>query len=183
MGLTRTMRAAAVIAGAVATGLAAMPQTARASEIADLLTPGSVRPVQLLGPQRALTEEEAAALLESEGFEVVEMGRTLLGRIRIVAEGPQGSREIVLHPGDGRVLRDIFTEAERPTAVIVQAVPSAPAAVEAQVVGTEVPVQEPDGFSLLIGDPVAEPDAPPPEPAPEVGEPDAPVEVTPDPAP
>lgn len=123
MGLTRTIGAAVLLAGAFGAGMTAAPSTGHAQDGSVVIDAGSVDRVQLLGPQRMLTEEEATLLLQAEGFVIVEMGRTLLGRIRIIAEGPQGTREIVLHPSDGRVLRDIFTEAERPTAVILPAPP------------------------------------------------------------
>lgn len=139
MGLTRAKGAAAIMAGAVCAGLVAMPQAARA-DVVDKIAPESIARVQLLGPVTVLTEEEAEAMLRAEGFAVVESERTLLGRIRILAEGPQGSREIVIHPGSGRVLRDIFTEAERPTAVIVPAAPAEVATVVASLPAETPPV-------------------------------------------
>ena len=128
MGLTRTIGTAAVLVGVVATGVLSVAQAAHADGIEKMITPGSVASVQLLGDGKVLTADEAAIMLESEGFEVIETERTLLGRIRIVAEGPQGQREIVLHAGDGRVMRDIFTESERPAAVIRPAETVAPSA-------------------------------------------------------
>ena len=125
MGLAKTIGSRSVLAGAFGAGLLCMAQSAGADGIEDMLLPGSVVPVQLAGEGRVLTEDQAQRMLESEGFAVVETKRTLLGRIRIVAEGPQGQREIVLHAGDGRVMRDLFIEADRPAAVIRPAEPIA----------------------------------------------------------
>jgi len=61
-------------------------------------------------PVAALTEDEAVAMLEAEGYVVLETRRTWLGRIVITAEGKAGTREIVLHPYDGEVLRDVIVE-------------------------------------------------------------------------
>jgi len=47
--------------------------------------------------------------LQREGFTQITISRTLLGRTRIVASGPGGAREIVVHPGTGEVLRDIYS--------------------------------------------------------------------------
>ena len=47
--------------------------------------------------------------LQREGFTQINISRTLLGRTRIVASGPDGTREIVVHPGTGEVLRDIYS--------------------------------------------------------------------------
>lgn len=112
MGRQRLRGRAAILAGAIGLWVTAMPPGALASDQRDVLQPDRILPVQLLRPSAAMTEAEAKDLLRSEGFEVVQSGRTLLGRIRIVAESPEGRREIVLHPGDGRVMRDLFTEAE-----------------------------------------------------------------------
>ncbi len=46
------------------------------------------------------------AHLEAEGYRIVSVGRTLLGRTRIVAENGALLREIVLNPRSGEVLRD-----------------------------------------------------------------------------
>lgn len=44
--------------------------------------------------------------LEDMGFEVKEVSHTLLGRVRIVAEGNGVWREIILNPRTGELLRD-----------------------------------------------------------------------------
>lgn len=44
--------------------------------------------------------------LEDMGFDVKEVSQTLLGRVRIVAEGRGLWREIVINPRTGELLRD-----------------------------------------------------------------------------
>jgi hypothetical protein len=51
------------------------------------------------------------AQLQADGYEDIEVGRTWLGRIRIVAEKDEIEREIILNRGTGEVLRD-FSRAE-----------------------------------------------------------------------
>jgi hypothetical protein len=46
--------------------------------------------------------------LRRAGFAEVTVTATLLGRMRIVAEGGDGVREIVLNPRTGEVLRDLW---------------------------------------------------------------------------
>ncbi len=73
---------------------------------------------------QAVTKDQVIADLELQGFTVIEAGTTFLGRIRIMAAGPEGTREVVLNPRNGKVLRDIIVrdaggiplEAPRPTA-------------------------------------------------------------------
>lgn len=52
------------------------------------------------------TPEEIAAQLIAEGYTDVQIERTLLGRVRIVAIGADGRREIVIQPTTGAILRD-----------------------------------------------------------------------------
>lgn len=59
---------------------------------------------------QAVTEDQVIAALEEQGFTVIESGTTFLGRIRITAEGPEGTREVVLNPRNGKVLRDIIID-------------------------------------------------------------------------
>lgn len=75
---------------------------------------------------QAVTEDQVIADLKGDGFTVIESGTTLLGRIRITAAGPEGTREVVLNPRNGKVLRDIIIE-EKPRAAAT--VPVAPAPV------------------------------------------------------
>lgn len=46
-------------------------------------------------------------MLRQDGFDRVEVGRTWLGRTRIVATGDEGRREIVFNPRTGEILRDL----------------------------------------------------------------------------
>ena len=46
------------------------------------------------------------AQLSAQGYEVVYMQRTWLGRMRVVAENDAIRREIVFNPGTGEILRD-----------------------------------------------------------------------------
>lgn len=59
---------------------------------------------------QAVTEDQLIAALEQQGFTVIEAGTTFLGRLRITAEGPEGTREVVLNPRNGKVLRDIILD-------------------------------------------------------------------------
>lgn len=175
MGLKRTIGAAVLLAGAIGAGITAGSSAVHAQDGVIGIDTGSIERVQLLGPQRALTEDEAALLLRAEGFEIVEMGRTLLGRIRIIAEGPQGTREIVLHPGDGRVLRDVFTETEQPTAVILPAEP-----LEVTVALTPEPPATADTPPVVEEEPQVEVQTVPPSDAPAdvaAGSPEGPPEM------
>jgi len=44
--------------------------------------------------------------LRLDGYEDIEVTRTWLGRVRIVAEKGEIEREVILHPRTGEVLRD-----------------------------------------------------------------------------
>lgn len=107
------------------------------------LTPEVVptRPMAEATPVNALTTDQAVAMLEAEGYVVVDTHRTWLGRIVITAEGKAGTREIVLHPFDGQVLRDVIVEpAEPPVAELpAEAVqePEAPVAEQAAEVSED----------------------------------------------
>jgi hypothetical protein len=48
------------------------------------------------------------AQLQSQGFTSISRERTWLGRTRIVAEGEQGQREIIVNPNNGEILRDLW---------------------------------------------------------------------------
>lgn len=59
------------------------------------------------GPALAQTAEtQVVDQLKRQGFDRIRIGRTLLGRTRIVATGPSGRREIILNPSTGAILRD-----------------------------------------------------------------------------
>jgi uncharacterized membrane protein YgcG len=51
-------------------------------------------------------QPSVAAQLAEQGYEVVETGRTLLGRVRIVAERDGQIREVVVSRSTGEVMRD-----------------------------------------------------------------------------
>lgn len=53
--------------------------------------------------------------LQSQGFTEISVSYTLLGRSRIIAHGKRGTREIILNPKTGEVLRDLWTSASGTT--------------------------------------------------------------------
>lgn len=53
--------------------------------------------------------------LQSQGFTEISVSYTLLGRSRIIAHGKRGTREIILNPKTGEVLRDLWTSASGAT--------------------------------------------------------------------
>lgn len=57
------------------------------------------------------------AQLERQGFTVLEVRETLLGRLRIVAQRSDLSRELVIDPRNGAILRD-FVDRDGARAVI-----------------------------------------------------------------
>jgi hypothetical protein len=67
--------------------------------------------VGALGGSPALAEGYAESIvrqLEAQGFSKIETEQTWLGRTRIVAEGSQGQREIIVNPNTGEILRDLW---------------------------------------------------------------------------
>ncbi|MCB6178968.1 hypothetical protein LHP98_12625 [Rhodobacter sp. Har01] len=50
--------------------------------------------------------------LEKRGYSEITVSRTLLGRVRIVGRGSKGSREIILNPATGEILRDLTTRSD-----------------------------------------------------------------------
>ena len=53
--------------------------------------------------------EQVVIQLREQGFSSIKVERTLLGRARIAARRVDGSREIVLNPNTGEILRDLWT--------------------------------------------------------------------------
>jgi hypothetical protein len=51
-------------------------------------------------------DERIAASLQAEGYQIVTMSRTWLGRIYVIAETDSVRREMVFNPATGEVLRD-----------------------------------------------------------------------------
>lgn len=69
--------------------------------------------VLLALPTAALAQDRdfagrIVAALRSQGYDEIEVSRTWLGRGRIEAEGPAGSREIIFDPRTGEILRDLW---------------------------------------------------------------------------
>lgn len=52
--------------------------------------------------------DSVVSQLRRQGFSKVSTERTLLGRVRIVATGNGGRREIILNPRTGEILRDLW---------------------------------------------------------------------------
>lgn len=50
--------------------------------------------------------------LRKQGYRQINVERTLLGRVRIVAARGGGSREIILNPRTGEILRDVLLAAD-----------------------------------------------------------------------
>lgn len=57
-------------------------------------------------------EQDIVRQLQDMGFSQVEVTRTLLGRVRITAAGADGTREIILNPNTGEILRDLWLRQE-----------------------------------------------------------------------
>ncbi len=64
-----------------------------------------------LAPGTALAnfQDDLVEWLQGQGYSEISVTRTLLGRTRIVATGSDGTRELILNPRTGEVLRDIWT--------------------------------------------------------------------------
>lgn len=52
--------------------------------------------------------DAVVAQLQRQGYDRIETEETWLGRVRIVAERDDGSREIILNPRTGEILRDLW---------------------------------------------------------------------------
>jgi hypothetical protein len=50
--------------------------------------------------------DQVAAQIRAQGFEIVRVNRTLLGRVRVVARRGAQMREVVFDPRNGAILRD-----------------------------------------------------------------------------
>ena len=60
----------------------------------------------LAAAQSENLRDRVVAELQEDGYIEIRISRTLLGRMRFVAEGPTGRREIVMNPATGVILRD-----------------------------------------------------------------------------
>ena len=56
----------------------------------------------------ASAADQIIAQLRDQGFTEIEVEQTWLGRTRIVAEREDASREIILNPSTGEILRDLW---------------------------------------------------------------------------
>lgn len=56
----------------------------------------------------AATQDRIVEELAAQGFTRIEIGRTLLGRTRVLAYSPDYRREIVFNPATGVILRDFW---------------------------------------------------------------------------
>lgn len=72
----------------------------------------SAATLALLPAGPALAQDVVAGIvrqLEQRGYRDIAVSRTWLGRVRILAQGPRGLREIILNPATGEILRDLTT--------------------------------------------------------------------------
>ncbi len=73
--------------------------------------PASPTDIQIVVKNEMIAQmPEVIALIESlkaEGFTFFEIRRTLLGRAKVMAEGPEGTREVVMSTATGEVMRDV----------------------------------------------------------------------------
>lgn len=58
--------------------------------------------------QSASVVDQVIAQLKAQGYTQITMGRTFLGRTRIVAQNDEMRREIIINPATGEVLRDYW---------------------------------------------------------------------------
>lgn len=65
--------------------------------------------ILLAAPALAKSEmvDDIVRQLEKRGYTSITVTETWLGRVRILAEGPKGSREIIVNPATGEILRDL----------------------------------------------------------------------------
>ncbi|MHA6324916.1 hypothetical protein [Roseivivax sp. CAU 1753] len=63
----------------------------------------------MLAPAAATAQtarDQVISQLQQQGYSDFRVTRTWLGRVRIVARGPAGRREVILNPANGVILRD-----------------------------------------------------------------------------
>lgn len=61
---------------------------------------------------------EIVRQLERQGYDTVTVSRTLLGRVKIVATGRRGRREIIVNPSTGEILRDLREREGRDSGIL-----------------------------------------------------------------
>lgn len=71
-------------------------------------------------PALADHEDDIIERLTEEGYERIDVTRTLLGRVRIVAFKGRLQRELVLNPRTGEILRDIVTSRGDDSSTVAQ---------------------------------------------------------------
>lgn len=117
---------------------------------------------------QAVTETEVIADLQEDGFRVVNTGTTLLGRVRITAKGPEGTREVVLNPRNGKVLRDVMIDGAAEVPISVSAAPVVPGSpVEAAIAepvaaAVDIPEVEVQSMGQAVGQAVGQAEGPDP---------------------
>lgn len=63
-------------------------------------------------PARADFEADIIDWLRGEGFEQIDVTRTFLGRVRILASKASGTREVIFNPRTKEVLRNAWTSSD-----------------------------------------------------------------------
>lgn len=75
------------------------------------LMTASLAAVFAAGPAFADNVGNVRSQLQKQGYNQISVSSTLLGRSRIVARGKRGTREIIMNPRTGEILRDQMTMA------------------------------------------------------------------------
>jgi hypothetical protein len=71
------------------------------------LTRNAIAAILLAAPAMAQSvTDQMVAALQDQGYDILEMHDTWLGRVRVIAETETIRREIVFNPGTGEILRD-----------------------------------------------------------------------------
>lgn len=68
--------------------------------------------VFLASPAHADFVDAVRAQLQKQGYSQISVSSTLLGRSRILAKSKSGTREIILNPRTGEILRDLWFSAQ-----------------------------------------------------------------------
>lgn len=76
-----------------------------------LLT-ASFAAVLAASPAQADYVDSVRTQLQEQGFRKISVSSTLLGRSRIVAKSKTGTREIIMNPRTGEILRDLWSSAQ-----------------------------------------------------------------------